>query len=259
MSVADAEPGRGEVGLGLRLDESREPRRPPHQHHQQPGRERIERPGVTHRPGPERAPHALHHVVRREPGRLVHQQPRRSAWLLPRGSRASSSLIRAACSSPRSSSKCSSGTMRVVSALRQLDCGGSPRRSGAPRGRASCSASSPGTLTMTRACERSLVTCTPVTVTNPTRGIAHVARQRLGDHLPDRLGDLLRAARRRLEAASSIHRRGVHDPHAVGLLDRAIGGAQHLLHDRPSRCPPPRRRSRPAATGPGARSRRPRR
>src|SRR6185503_6408075 len=80
-----------------------------------------------------------------------------------------SSLIRAACSRPRSSSKCSSGTVRVVSARAARDLR-KPAALCNPSSARAFSVSSPGTLTMTRAWDRSLVTNTPVMVTKPTRG-----------------------------------------------------------------------------------------
>ena len=59
----DPEAGGSEVRLGLPLDESREPRGPSHQDHQQAGGERIERPCMSHRPDPEDAPYPMHRVV----------------------------------------------------------------------------------------------------------------------------------------------------------------------------------------------------
>ncbi len=50
VSVRDAEARGGQVRLGMPLDEPRESGRPPDQHHQESGRERIERAGVSHRP-----------------------------------------------------------------------------------------------------------------------------------------------------------------------------------------------------------------
>ena len=110
----EPEPDRGEIRLGLRLDEPREPRRPPYQDNQETGRERIERPGVTHGARPERSPDSLHDVMGSRTGRLVHQK-RTDQLGSSRRRPASSSLIRAACASPLSSSKCSSGTIRVES------------------------------------------------------------------------------------------------------------------------------------------------
>ena len=98
----DAQPRGRQIPLGLGLDEPREPRGPPDQDDEEPGRERIQRAGVPHRPRPQHPTDPVHHIVRGESRRLVHEHRADqlgSSRLRP----SSSSLIRAACARPRSS------------------------------------------------------------------------------------------------------------------------------------------------------------
>ena len=130
VSVRTPEPRGGEVRLGLPLDERARaawpapPAAPA-------GRWRTDRACRCGPPTGSRATRRTRCTTSCEVARRAcRPAPRRSALLLARGSRFSSSSILAACSRPRSSSKWSSGTVRVVSVLATLraqEPGGAPQ------------------------------------------------------------------------------------------------------------------------------------
>src|SRR5689334_4445862 len=171
-----AEPGGGEIGFGLFLNEASESGCGTQKHHQESGGKGIEGPGVPCTSNSQHSPHPMNDVVRGHASCLV-DQDRTDQVSSSRRMEFSNSLMRTACSSPRSSSKCSSGTVRVVSARAARDRR-KPAALCSPSSARVFSASSPGTLTMTRAWERSLLTSTAVTVTKPTRG-SRTSRDRL--------------------------------------------------------------------------------
>ena len=70
-----------------------------------------------------------------------------------------------------------------------------------------CSSSDPSTLTKTVACARSVVACTPVTVTKPIRGSFKVGTG-IREHLPDRLVHLRFDAQRSPGTTTSRSRAG---------------------------------------------------
>src|SRR5204863_6633623 len=72
---APAEPGHDAIGLGQVDQEALRARRPPHEHEQQTGRERVERPGVADADAPaEPSADPGHDVVRGQAGRLGVEQ-----------------------------------------------------------------------------------------------------------------------------------------------------------------------------------------
>src|SRR3989449_3361825 len=166
-----AQPHHAVVRLGPPRRERRQPRGPAYHDHQQPRRERIERPQVTHPIGPDGPPHGVDDVVRGGPIGAPRLRDQRHAGdqpapsLSPRSTRS----ICWACSKPRSSSKRSSGVTRSDSSLASW-----ARRKRAalvrPSSDFALSSSPPMMLTRTRAWARSADTSTAVTVTNPTRG-----------------------------------------------------------------------------------------
>src|SRR5205807_2829376 len=208
--------------LGPRRRERREPRGAPHHDHEQPSGERIERPQVTHAVGAERATHRIDDVVRRGPlgaSRLRHERHARDQPAPSLRFRRTWSM-RCACSSPRSSSKWSSGVVRSGSSLATW-----ARRKRAALARPSSdfalSSSLPITLTRTRAWPRSAVTSTAVTVTNPTRGSRTLPVRNAATVW--RIASATRSGRwlvRRFILEETLAR--IHDARAVGRLDHAV-------------------------------------
>src|SRR5438876_556729 len=217
-----AQPDHAVVRLGPSRRERRQPGGSTQHQHQQPRRERIERPQVTPPVGPDGPTHGFDDVVRRgslgaprlRDQRHAGDQPAPS--LSPRSKRS----ICWACSSPRSSSKRSSGVTRNGSSLASW-----ARRKRAalvrPSSDFALSSSLPITLTRTRAYARSPDTSTAVTVTNPTRGSRTLPVRNAATVW--RIASATRSGRwlvRRFISEETLAR--VHDARAVGRLDHAV-------------------------------------
>ena len=254
VSVRHAEPRRGEVGLGLRLDEARQPGGPSHQHDQQAGREGIERSGVAHRPASERPAHPLHDIVRRGSRRLVHQHRADQSLALP------PDLLEQLVDPGRVLQAAIELEVELRHRPRRQRARGASGetrpRSRALRAPAPASASSPGTLTSTRAWDSSLVTCTPVTVTKPTRG-SRTSRASASAITWRSVSATCSGRREDALHRNTVTVSTIRTP-SVSSTTRSAD-AQDLLDHRSRRSRPPHRRSRPAATDPDGRSRPPRR
>src|SRR5213079_343668 len=203
--------------------------------HEQPRRERIERPQVPYPVGPDGPTPGVDDVVRRGSLGAARLRDQRHAGdqpvpsLSPRSKRS----ICWACSSPRSSSKRSSGVTRNGSSLASW-----ARRKRAalvrPSSDFALSSSLPITLTRTRAYAKSPDTSTAVTVTNPTRGSRTLPVRNAATVW--RIASATRSGRWLVRRFISEETRArVHDAGAVGRFDQAIGLPQHALRVAPVR------------------------